>query len=327
MGGSLVDGAVISARSPIQSFVYDAFTQVNQGGRGIRITNNGYAQLVSVFTIFCSTAVQVDNGGIASVVNSNANFGDICLLAKGYGYRSFSGTVYNPVNRSYPFSPTGVPGSDELDQYYPNGFWPNRGTANLFLPDTADRPHIGQIMEIIPPDGYLNEQSFPGFLNAQPSTSTLTTSSIILTGIDTTGIAIGNTVYIRDQFGNEYNNFPNRVDNFGNEIRDASGNPIPNPDYLKWYATTGTIVTDINYNSISLNLPLGHGGGDITNPEYFTLYFCGNAYYTVVSSTLALNPYKLNENILSGNTDPNYEGTPSNQILSHYRSINFLGTR
>jgi hypothetical protein len=330
MGGSLVDGAVISDRSPIQSFVYDAFTQLTQGGRGIRITNNGYAQLVSVFTIFCSTAVQVDNGGIASVVNSNANFGDICLLAKGYGYRSFSGTVYNPTYRSYPFSPlnngTTVINSDELDQYYPNGFWPNRGTANLFLPDTADRPHIGQIMEIIPPDGHLNEQSFPGFLNAQPSTSTLTTSSIILTDIDTTGIAIGNNVYIRDQYGSEYDKFPNKVDNFGNEIRDASGNPIPNPNYLKWYATTGTIVTDINYNSISLNLPLGSGGGDITNPEYFTLYFCGNAYYTVVSSTLALNPYKLNENILSGNTDPNYEGTPSNQILSHYRSINFLGS-
>ena len=57
MGGSLVDGAVISDRSPIQSFVYDAFTQLNQGGVGIKITNNGYAQLVSVFTIFCHKSV------------------------------------------------------------------------------------------------------------------------------------------------------------------------------------------------------------------------------------------------------------------------------
>jgi hypothetical protein len=113
MGGSLVDGAVVSNRSPIQSFVYDAYTQLSQGGRGVRITNNGYAQLVSVFTIFSSVGVQVDNGGIASIVNSNANFGDICLLAKGYGARSFSGTVYNPANRAYPFSP----GKDGLDQY------------------------------------------------------------------------------------------------------------------------------------------------------------------------------------------------------------------
>ena len=62
MGGSLVDGAVISENSPIQSFVYDAFTQVNQGGRGIHIKNDGYAQLVSVFTIFCSIGVEVESG-------------------------------------------------------------------------------------------------------------------------------------------------------------------------------------------------------------------------------------------------------------------------
>jgi hypothetical protein len=93
MGGSLVDGAVISSRSPIQSFVYDAFTQVTQGGRGVHITNDGYAQLVSVFTIFCSVGVQTDNGGIASIVNSNANFGDICLLSKGFGKRKFTGHI------------------------------------------------------------------------------------------------------------------------------------------------------------------------------------------------------------------------------------------
>jgi hypothetical protein len=131
MGGSLVDGAVVSDRSPIQSFVYDAFTQLPQGGKGIRITNSGYAQLVSVFTIFCSTAVQVDNGGIASITNSNSNFGDLCLVSKGYGRRSFSGTVYNPPYKAYPDSP----GADGLNQYYPNGFWPNRGSVQIFLPD------------------------------------------------------------------------------------------------------------------------------------------------------------------------------------------------
>jgi hypothetical protein len=106
MGGSLVDGAVVSDRSPINSFVYDAFTQVNQGGRGIHITNNGYAQLVSVFTIFCSVGVQADNGGLGSITNSNSNFGDICLLAKGYGRREFSGTIYNPAYQADPYNIT-----------------------------------------------------------------------------------------------------------------------------------------------------------------------------------------------------------------------------
>ena len=80
-GGALVDGNAPSLRSPIQSFVFDAFTQLNQGGIGIHIINNGYAQLVSVFTIFCSNSVLVENGGIASITNSNANFGDQCLTA------------------------------------------------------------------------------------------------------------------------------------------------------------------------------------------------------------------------------------------------------
>jgi hypothetical protein len=257
MGGSLVDGSVVSDRSPIQSFVYDAYTQINQGGRGIHITNNGYAQLVSVFTVFCSVGVQVDNGGIASIVNSNANFGDICLFASGYGKREFSGTIYNPPYPTY--QPNG--------EYYPFGYWPKNGVAEVYIPDTANRPHISLVMEIEPPityidiDGnvvaYTNQQGYPGFLNAQPSLGVLTTGSIVITGIDTTGIAVGNTVYIRDQLGNE------------------------------GYVSSGTVVTDIGYQSITLNKGLIGGGQDPvyqSNADFFNLYFCGNSYYTVLSS-------------------------------------------
>ena len=246
MGGSLVDGGVVSDRSPIQSFVYDAFTQVNQGGRGIRVTNNGYAQLVSVFTIFCSTAVQVDNGGICSITNSNSNFGDECLVAKGFGKREFSGTVFNPPYPTY--QPNG--------QYYPNGYYPKNGVVELFIPDIADRPHIALVMEVEPPDGYTNEQGFPGFLNAIPNMPTLTTGTITITGIDTLGIAVGNAVYIRDRSNNQ------------------------------GYVAAGTVVVDVNYQSVTLNKGLTNGGGDINNPNFFTLYFCGNAYYTVLSSTV-----------------------------------------
>jgi len=326
MGGSLVDGAVVSDRSPIQSFVYDAFTQLPQGGKGIYITNNGYAQLVSVFTIFCSVAVQVDNGGIASITNSNSNFGDLCLVAKGYGSRDFSGTIFNPAFRSYPFSPVGVPGSDELDQYYPSGFFPNNGVVNIFTPDTSDRPHISQVMEVIPPEGHLNEQGLPGFLNAQPSVSTLNTGTIVLNGVSTEDVAVGNAVYIRDQFGFEYDNFSYLHDPDGNPI-DALGNPTTislaplNPNYLVRYAATGTFVVDVNYDAITLNTALTNGGGDVNNPNYFTLYFCGNAYYTVLSSTEAQSPYAPNQNILAANSDPNYQGPTTSQITEHYLTL------
>ena len=246
MGGTLVDGAVVSDRSPIQSFVFDAFTQVNQGGRGVYVTNNGYAQLVSVFTIFCSTAVQVDNGGICSITNSNSNFGDQCLVAKGYGKRDFSGTVYNPPFPAY--QPNG--------EYYPAGFYPKNGVVEIFVPDSADRPHIALVMEVEPPLGHTNEQGLPGFLNAAPTMATLTTGTITITGIDTTGIAVGNKLYIRDQYGNTN------------------------------YVSSGTEIVDVNYQSITLNKGLANGGGDINNPNFFNLYACGNAYYTVLSSSV-----------------------------------------
>ena len=315
MGGSLVDGAVISDISPIQSFVYDAYTQVTQGGRGIYITNNGYAQLVSVFTIFCSVGVQTDNGGIASITNSNCNFGDLSLVAKGYGTRAFSGTVYNPIYTAYP----STPGPDGFNQYYPNGYWPNRGTVELFIPDTADRPHISLVMEVVPPlkvydpatatyVDQANAQGFPGFLTAQPSTNLLTTGTIVLTGIDNSDIAIGNTVYIRDQQGREYDD---------NGIR---------------YAATGTVVADLGYNTITLSKALTSGGGEVNNPIYFTLYFCGNAYYTVLSSSIATNPKPLDVNILSSEgltyQDPFTGNTivPNDQIESHVASIGYLSS-
>jgi hypothetical protein len=336
MGGSLVDGAVISDRSPIQSFVYDAYTQVNQGGVGVKITNNGYAQLVSVFTIFCSTAVEVDNGGIASITNSNCNFGNLGLVAKGYGTRSFSGTLFNPGYRSYPFSP--VTSADYLDQYYPSGFWPNNGRTEIFLPDTADRPHIGQVMEVVPPEDHLNEQELPGFLNAQPSTGTLVAGTITLEHISNTDVAIGNTVYIRDQYGYQYDHFQYQVDNFGNYVG-ADGlvlsdqslsyvqtHGVINPNYNKWYAGTGTVVTDVGYNYITLNQALQNGGGDPTNPNFFTLYFCGNSYYTVLTSDIAEPPYRVGHNILEANSDPHYQGPVTDQISSHISCITYLKT-
>ena len=292
MGGSLVDGGVISSRSPINSFVYDAFTQVNQGGRGVRITNDGYAQLVSVFTVFCSVGVQVDNGGIASIVNSNANFGDLCLVAKGYGKRKFSGTIYNPPFKAYP----STPGPEGFDQYYPTGFWPNNAQVQVFLPDIVDRPHISLIMEVIPPDGHVNEQNLPGFLTAAPNTATITTGTITLQGIDTTDIAIGNFVYIRD---------------IGASLTATNG---------LLYADTGTFVTDLGYQSVTFNKPLTAGGGDPANNNFFTMYFCGNAYYTVLSSTIADNPRTTGTNILSATN------TSTDQVAAHVAAILYMNT-
>jgi hypothetical protein len=283
MGGSLVDGGVVSARSPIASFVYDAFTQVAQGGRGIHIINNGYAQLVSVFTIFCSIAVEVDAGGIASITNSNSNFGDLCLVAKGYGKRDFSGTIYNPAYPSYI----------DNGEYYPNGYFPQRGKTLIFVPDTANRPHIALIMEVEPPSAYVNAYGYPGFVTAAPNTGIVTTGSIIISGIDTTDINIGQTLHIRDQYGRTYDD-----------------NGVP-------YLSTGTIISDIGYQYITLNKETTSGGGDSTNPNYFTLYTCGNAYYTVLSSSIYDNPVPVGQSLIE---------TTSSQTTAELGALNFVST-
>ncbi len=262
-GGALVDGNAPSLRSPIQSFVFDAFTQVNQGGIGIHIINNGYAQLVSVFTIMCSQAVIVENGGIASITNSNANFGDTCLTAKGLGKLAYQGFVVNPA------FPTNVPNGE----FYPLGYWPQRQVMEVFLPNDRDRPHIGQVMEVVPPDTYINfegdrvpfinEAGYPGYLIATVNTSTITTGSYIINDVDVTGVSVGHTLYVRDVLGSETN----------------PDNGIP-------YITTGTQVVDVNYRQIVLDRPILSGYSDSLNPNYFNLYFCGNAYYTVLSSNI-----------------------------------------
>ena len=281
MGGMLVDGSVVSDRSPVGSMVLNAFTQVSQGGRGIHIINNGYAQLVSIFTIFCNTAVECDTGGIASITNSNSNFGDTCLIAKSYGEREFSGTVHNP---SYP---TNVPNGE----YYPSGYWPQGGQVLVYVPDSANRPHIALIMEVEPPASYVNEQGFPGFLTAAPSTSTLSTGSITISGIDVTDIAIGQTLYIKDQYG---------------RTADESGTP---------YISSGTIITDVGYKEITLSKSINQGGGNELVSSYFTLYTCGNAYYTVLSSSLTENPVTVGNSII-----------PSNQQGPEVAALNFMDT-
>lgn len=78
--GMRIDGDLASG---LKSMVTDAFTQINQGGIGIHILNQGYAQLVSIFTICCNKGILVESGGYCSVTNSNTSFGTYGLVADG----------------------------------------------------------------------------------------------------------------------------------------------------------------------------------------------------------------------------------------------------
>jgi len=78
--GMRIDG---SKAGGFKSMVSDSFTQYNQGGTGVHILNQGYAQLVSIFTISCEDGFLVESGGFCSITNSNSSFGLRGLRANG----------------------------------------------------------------------------------------------------------------------------------------------------------------------------------------------------------------------------------------------------
>ena len=89
--GMKIDGRY--SIGPTKSMVLDSYTQYNQGGIGISITNEGYAQLVSLFTICPDTAVFCGSGAACDLTNSNASFGNYGLVADGVGSRKYTGII------------------------------------------------------------------------------------------------------------------------------------------------------------------------------------------------------------------------------------------
>lgn len=84
--GLRIDG---NQAESLKSMVCDSYTQYNQGGVGVAVTNGGFAQLVSVFTICCNEAITCDTGGQVDLTNSNSSFGTYGLVARGVGERQF----------------------------------------------------------------------------------------------------------------------------------------------------------------------------------------------------------------------------------------------
>ena len=89
--GMKVDGN--HAIGPFKSMVTDAYTQYNANGIGVSITNSGYAQIVSLFTINSDIGVYAGSGGQCDITNSNSSFGNFGLVAEGKGPRTYTGII------------------------------------------------------------------------------------------------------------------------------------------------------------------------------------------------------------------------------------------
>jgi hypothetical protein len=104
--GMKIDGNHATASTigaDLKCMVCDSFTQYNEAGIGVSITNNGYAQLVSIFTINCDIGIYADSGGSCDLTNSNSSFGNFGLVAVGLGSTEFTGIVSTfPPTRTQP---------------------------------------------------------------------------------------------------------------------------------------------------------------------------------------------------------------------------------
>jgi len=89
--GMKIDGN--HAIGPFKSFVCDSFTQYNVNGVGCSITNEGYAQLVSLFSINNDESIFCGSGGQCDITNSNSSFGNYGLVADGVGPLQYTGII------------------------------------------------------------------------------------------------------------------------------------------------------------------------------------------------------------------------------------------
>jgi hypothetical protein len=95
--GMRIDGSLAGGG---KSMVAGQFTQVNQGGVGIRIINQGYAQLVSIYTIACNYGIWCESGGFCSLIGSDTSFGNFGLVADGLSPVLYSGSSSSLAKRA-----------------------------------------------------------------------------------------------------------------------------------------------------------------------------------------------------------------------------------
>ena len=88
--GMRVDGSVVGGG---KSMVSGEYTQVNRGGIGIHILNQGYSQLVGIYTIFTDIGILCESGGFCSLIGSDTSFGNYGLKSSGTSPMLYSGTA------------------------------------------------------------------------------------------------------------------------------------------------------------------------------------------------------------------------------------------
>ena len=104
--GQKIDGALHDGGN--DSMVSNDFTQVISDGIGAWITNNGRAEMVSVFSYYSHVGYLAENGGRIRGTNGNNSYGDFGSVAEGVDPDEIPVTAIADNKFQYVATPTGV---------------------------------------------------------------------------------------------------------------------------------------------------------------------------------------------------------------------------
>jgi len=91
--GQKIDGSLHNGGN--KSMVSNDFTQVLSDGIGAWVSNNGRAELVSVFTYYCAIGYLAEEGGIIRGTNGNCSYGQYGAIADGVDLTETPATAVN----------------------------------------------------------------------------------------------------------------------------------------------------------------------------------------------------------------------------------------
>jgi len=190
--GQKIDGALHNGGN--DSIVSNDFTQVISNGIGAWITNNGRAELVSVFTYYAHIGYLAENGGRIRATNGNNSYGSFGSVAEGVD--PFETPITGIVDNKSQYNATVVSVESDADKLF-SFEYSHMGSDYTVVNYDIFGPGDGEVIEgdefrddgvfnvrILDLDDSSGELGGSGYVNVQNTAQSGTTTSLTLAATD-----------------------------------------------------------------------------------------------------------------------------------------------
>jgi len=190
--GQKIDGALHNGGN--DSIVSNDFTQVISDGIGAWITNNGRAELVSVFTYYAHIGYLAEAGGRIRATNGNNSYGDFGSVAEGVD--PFETPITGIVDNKSQYNATIANVESDADQLF-SFEYSHAGNNYTEVVYDIFGPGDGEVIEgdefrddsafqvrVLDLDDSSGELGGSGYLNVQNTAQSGTTTSLTLAATD-----------------------------------------------------------------------------------------------------------------------------------------------